>query len=173
MTARASSPGCPNPFVATRYHSLVVRPESVPADLEVTATSTDGVVMGLRHRSLPVEGGAVPPRVGADRVRAGACWPTSSDNWASRQRLSGRRPADCGGPRQGRGGSVLDVVVTTGVVVVVVVVVVAVDWQTEMFTVLPLVTCALGLGSGRRRSPAWPRPHRSYRRSCWRPGRPR
>ena len=47
--------GLPNPFVATRYHSLVVRPESVPADLEVTATSTDGVVMGLRHRSLAVE----------------------------------------------------------------------------------------------------------------------
>jgi anthranilate synthase component II len=48
--------GLPNPFVATRYHSLVVRPQSVPAELEVTATSTDGVVMGLRHRSLPVEG---------------------------------------------------------------------------------------------------------------------
>jgi anthranilate synthase component II len=47
--------GLPNPFVATRYHSLVVRPDSVPADLEVTATSTDGVVMGLRHRSLAVE----------------------------------------------------------------------------------------------------------------------
>jgi len=48
--------GLPNPFVATRYHSLVVRPESVPAALEVTARSSDGVVMGLRHRDLPVEG---------------------------------------------------------------------------------------------------------------------
>ncbi len=48
--------GLPNPFVATRYHSLVVRPESVPGELEVTATSRDGVVMGLRHRSLGVEG---------------------------------------------------------------------------------------------------------------------
>jgi anthranilate synthase component 2 len=48
--------GLPNPFVATRYHSLVVRPESVPAELEVTATATDGAVMGLRHRSLAVEG---------------------------------------------------------------------------------------------------------------------
>jgi anthranilate synthase/aminodeoxychorismate synthase-like glutamine amidotransferase len=48
--------GLPNPFVATRYHSLVVRPDSVPADMEVTATSTDGVVMGLRHRTLPIEG---------------------------------------------------------------------------------------------------------------------
>jgi len=48
--------GLPNPFVATRYHSLVVDPESVPAELEVTARSTDGVVMGLRHRTLAVEG---------------------------------------------------------------------------------------------------------------------
>jgi para-aminobenzoate synthetase component 2 len=48
--------GLPNPFVATRYHSLVVRPESVPSELEVTATSTDGVLMGLRHRTLRIEG---------------------------------------------------------------------------------------------------------------------
>jgi anthranilate synthase component II len=48
--------GLPNPFVATRYHSLVVRPDSVPAELVVTATSTDGVIMGLRHRELPIEG---------------------------------------------------------------------------------------------------------------------
>ena len=46
----------PNPFVATRYHSLVIDPDSVPAELTVTATSTDGVIMGLRHRELPVEG---------------------------------------------------------------------------------------------------------------------
>ncbi len=48
--------GLPQPFVATRYHSLVVAPESVPDTLEVTATTNDGVVMGLRHRLLPVEG---------------------------------------------------------------------------------------------------------------------
>jgi anthranilate synthase component II len=48
--------GLPNPFVATRYHSLVVDPNSVPKDLLVTATSPDGVIMGLRHRELPVEG---------------------------------------------------------------------------------------------------------------------
>ena len=46
----------PNPFVATRYHSLVVEAASIPADLEVTATSADGTVMGLRHRRLAVEG---------------------------------------------------------------------------------------------------------------------
>ncbi len=48
--------GLPNPFVATRYHSLVVAPTSVPAELDVTATTSDGVVMGLRHRTLGVEG---------------------------------------------------------------------------------------------------------------------
>ena len=42
--------------MATRYHSLVVRPDSVPDELVVTATSSDGVVMGLRHRTLAVEG---------------------------------------------------------------------------------------------------------------------
>ncbi len=48
--------GLPNPFVATRYHSLVLTPASIPASLEVTATTADGVVMGVRHRTLPVEG---------------------------------------------------------------------------------------------------------------------
>ncbi|GMU79877.1 MAG: aminodeoxychorismate/anthranilate synthase component II [Acidimicrobiia bacterium] len=48
--------GLPNPIVATRYHSLVVDRASVPATLEVTAESEDGLVMGLRHRDLPVEG---------------------------------------------------------------------------------------------------------------------
>ncbi len=48
--------GLPDPFTATRYHSLVVDPASVPDQLEVTAYTTDGVVMGLRHRRLPVEG---------------------------------------------------------------------------------------------------------------------
>jgi len=48
--------GLPQPFEATRYHSLVVAPESVPDVLHVTATADDGTVMGLRHRDLPVEG---------------------------------------------------------------------------------------------------------------------
>jgi anthranilate synthase/aminodeoxychorismate synthase-like glutamine amidotransferase len=48
--------GLPDPITATRYHSLVVTPASVPDELEVTATTVDGVVMGLRHRTLPVEG---------------------------------------------------------------------------------------------------------------------
>jgi len=48
--------GVPNPFTATRYHSLVVERSSVPAVLEVTAESEDGLVMGLRHREFPIEG---------------------------------------------------------------------------------------------------------------------
>src|SRR5262245_3443398 len=46
----------PRPFTATRYHSLVVDRDSVPDCLEVTAESEDGLVMGLRHRELPIEG---------------------------------------------------------------------------------------------------------------------
>jgi anthranilate synthase component 2 len=45
-----------NDFVATRYHSLVVERESLPACLEVSAQSEDGEIMGLRHRSVAVEG---------------------------------------------------------------------------------------------------------------------
>jgi anthranilate synthase component II len=48
--------GIENDFVATRYHSLVVEPVSVPECLEVTARSEDGEIMGLRHRALAVEG---------------------------------------------------------------------------------------------------------------------
>ncbi len=48
--------GLDNPIGATRYHSLVVDRESLPEILEVTAETADGVVMGLRHRDLPVEG---------------------------------------------------------------------------------------------------------------------
>jgi anthranilate synthase/aminodeoxychorismate synthase-like glutamine amidotransferase len=45
----------PNPVVATRYHSLVVDPATVPKSLEVSATTSDGLIMGLRHVSLPIE----------------------------------------------------------------------------------------------------------------------
>lgn len=48
--------GLPNPFEATRYHSLVVARETVPDCLEITAETEDGLVMGLRHRDLMVEG---------------------------------------------------------------------------------------------------------------------
>ena len=46
----------PNPFEATRYHSLIVRRESLPSCLEVTAETDEGEIMGLRHRTFTVEG---------------------------------------------------------------------------------------------------------------------
>ena len=48
--------GLPNPFPATRYHSLVVERETLPKCLEISATSPNGLIMGLRHRTLAVEG---------------------------------------------------------------------------------------------------------------------
>src|SRR4051812_8237147 len=48
--------GLPDPFTATRYHSLAVLPETLPAEMEVTGWTESGVVMAMRHRELPVEG---------------------------------------------------------------------------------------------------------------------
>jgi anthranilate synthase/aminodeoxychorismate synthase-like glutamine amidotransferase len=48
--------GLPNPFLATRYHSLIVERSSLPACLDVTATSPDGLIMGLRHKKDKLEG---------------------------------------------------------------------------------------------------------------------
>ena len=142
--------GLPNPFVATRYHSLVVRPGSVPDELEVTATSTDGVVMGLRHRSLAVEGvqfhpesvltASGPALLGNFLAPAGGA-SARAEPWHDRQLRAGgdRRRASRGrvgrvGRRRCRGGRRA------------VVVVVVAGWQTEMFTVVPLATCALDPG---------------------------
>ncbi|MFE5600524.1 aminodeoxychorismate/anthranilate synthase component II [Streptomyces coelicoflavus] len=55
-TGRGVFAGLPSPFTATRYHSLAAEPDTVPAELEVTARTPDGIVMGLRHRDLLVEG---------------------------------------------------------------------------------------------------------------------
>ena len=66
--------GLPDPFEAIRYHSLAVMQEGIPEELEVTAWSDSGVIMGLRHKSLPVEGVQFHPesimtRTGHDLLR--------------------------------------------------------------------------------------------------------
>jgi anthranilate synthase component 2 len=66
--------GLANPFEATRYHSLVIDPASVPDVLEVTAQTADGVIMGVRHREFPIEGVQFHPEsilttVGHDLLR--------------------------------------------------------------------------------------------------------
>jgi para-aminobenzoate synthetase component II len=48
--------GLPDPFTATRYHSLTIMPETLPAELEVTARTESGVIMGVRHAELPIHG---------------------------------------------------------------------------------------------------------------------
>jgi len=48
--------GLPNPFRATRYHSLVIERETLPDCLEITAWTDDGEIMGVRHKTLAVEG---------------------------------------------------------------------------------------------------------------------
>lgn len=48
--------GLPQPFTATRYHSLIVERKSLPKELEISAETSDGLIMGLRHRKLLVEG---------------------------------------------------------------------------------------------------------------------
>ncbi len=53
---RALFQGLPDPFTATRYHSLIVRRETLPRCLEITAETDQGEIMGLRHRDYPIEG---------------------------------------------------------------------------------------------------------------------
>ena len=48
--------GCPTPMAVARYHSLAIDPDHLPEQLQVTATTADGVIMGVRHRSRPVFG---------------------------------------------------------------------------------------------------------------------
>jgi para-aminobenzoate synthetase component 2 len=48
--------GLPDPFTATRYHSLTVLPETLPDEIEVTGRTVSGIVMAMRHRELPIEG---------------------------------------------------------------------------------------------------------------------
>lgn len=66
--------GLPDPFTATRYHSLIVKRETLPGELVVTAETDDGVIMGVRHREYPLEGVQFHPEsilttVGKDLLR--------------------------------------------------------------------------------------------------------
>jgi anthranilate synthase component 2 len=51
----ASLRNIPNPFDATRYHSLVIAREDFPEELQITAGTSDGIIMGVRHRILPIQ----------------------------------------------------------------------------------------------------------------------
>src|SRR3990172_2002719 len=73
-TGKGVFQGLPNPFEAIRYHSLAIRPDSLPDCLEVTAWTDKGVIMGVRHREYPVEGVQFHPEsvmtsVGKDLLR--------------------------------------------------------------------------------------------------------
>lgn len=56
MTAAAFSKALPDPFTATRYHSLCILNDSLPTGLRITATSEDGVIQGIAHREFPICG---------------------------------------------------------------------------------------------------------------------
>ncbi len=66
--------GLPDPFVATRYHSLIIKRDTLPSVLEVTAWTDDGIIMGVRHKQYKVEGVQFHPEsilteVGKDLLR--------------------------------------------------------------------------------------------------------
>jgi anthranilate synthase/aminodeoxychorismate synthase-like glutamine amidotransferase len=83
--------GLPDPFEATRYHSLVVERSSLPDVLEVTAETADGTIMGLRHRRYAVEGVQFHP----ESILT-AEGPKLLENWLSR--LSSVRPSTARSP---------------------------------------------------------------------------
>jgi anthranilate synthase/aminodeoxychorismate synthase-like glutamine amidotransferase len=88
--------GLPSPLTGTRYHSLTLDPASLPAALEVTATADDGTIMGVRHRSHPVEGVQFHP----ESILTG-CGHQLIDNFlAGCRRQSGVGSAETGGAQR-------------------------------------------------------------------------
>ncbi len=92
--------GLPDPFTATRYHSLTILPETVPAELEVTARTEGGVIMGVRHVELPIHGVQFHPESilteGGHRMLAnwlGYCGAAPAESWCARWRT--RSPTRC------------------------------------------------------------------------------
>jgi len=93
----------PSPFTATRYHSLGVAPETVPADLEVSATTPSGVIMGLRHRSHLVEGVQFHPEsvLTEHGHRLLANWLVACGDAEAPQRAAGLSPVVAAAPTEG------------------------------------------------------------------------
>jgi para-aminobenzoate synthetase component II len=86
--------GLPQPFTATRYHSLAIEPATVPGELEVTGSTASGVVMAVRHRDLPLEGVQFHPESvltqGGHRLLAN--WLASCGDAAAVERSAGLAP---------------------------------------------------------------------------------
>ncbi len=78
-TGKSVFRGLNGDFLATRYHSLTIAPESLPAALEVTATSDDGVIQGVMHKTHPVHGVQFHPK--ASRRRTATRCSRTSSNW--------------------------------------------------------------------------------------------
>ncbi len=100
--------GIPNPFQAARYHSLVVEEEGLPSCLTVTARTGDGIIMGLRHRELPVEGIQFHPESfmtpqGLEMLRNFLClcadWPAAPSRGRRREGATLRGAASAGAGR--------------------------------------------------------------------------
>ena len=89
------------PFKATRYHSLVVERTSMPRDLDVTAETADGLVMGLAHRELPVHGVQFHP-VSIASEHGHLLLKNFLDLAAAWNTATGRRGADAAAPRIAR-----------------------------------------------------------------------
>ena len=82
--------GLPDPFTATRYHSLAVVNDTVSDELEVTATSRTGIIMGLQHRRCRCTACSSTPSPCSPRAGTG-CWPTGSRSAATTRPSRGRR----------------------------------------------------------------------------------